>query len=184
MNRPVTIKEAKIASNTHFPKTFRPNSFYKWVQPNFQGTEDPNNRQFVPETKKKEKASLSFYKPRIILVPKLDKNRTRKESLRATSLMNTDTKILNLISANQTQQWILKWNLSYDSIYIKFKSRQNKSVVLRMKTLVTLARGGLEGADGHVLFLSQDAAPCSCAHLFRLSSGCKLHSKEQVIFKK
>lgn len=58
INRSITIKEPKIISNTYFPKNFRPKSFHKWVQPNFQGTEDPNNGQVVPRTKEREKAAL------------------------------------------------------------------------------------------------------------------------------
>ena len=58
VNRSITIKEPKMISNTYFPKNFRPKSFHKWVQPNFQRTEDPNNRQVVPKTKEREKAAL------------------------------------------------------------------------------------------------------------------------------
>jgi anaerobic glycerol-3-phosphate dehydrogenase len=46
-------------------------------------------------------------KPVFILIPKLDKNRTRKENYRAISLMNIfDTKNLNKILADQIQQHI------------------------------------------------------------------------------
>ena len=44
----------------------------------------------------------SFYKA-ITLIPKPDKDNTKKENYRITSLMNTGAKILNKISANRIQ---------------------------------------------------------------------------------
>ena len=49
-----------------------------------------------------------FYEASITVIPKPDKDPTKKENYRSISLMNMDAKILNKILANRIQEYIKK----------------------------------------------------------------------------
>ena len=72
--------------------------------------EEPTPILHRPFQKTQEVVRLpnSFYEASIILIPKPDKDTTKKENFRPISLMNIDAKILKKILANHIQQYIKK----------------------------------------------------------------------------
>ena len=73
--------------------------FREEVMPNLLKLSQSSRERNIPN---------SFYKATITLIPKPDKDNTKKGNYRQISLMNIDAKILNKILANRIQQHIKK----------------------------------------------------------------------------
>ena len=120
LHRPITSIEIKTGiRNLPTNKIPGPDGFTAELYQKFREELTPILLRLFQKIAEEGKSPNSFYKATITLIPKPDKDATKKENYRPLSLMNIDVKILNKILANRIQQHIknivhimTKWALS------------------------------------------------------------------------